>query len=313
MLKRKWLWLVCFIVLLTACSNANENSTQESSDFSAEQGENAKISQDSADHSATESIESSQEEQPSVGAVKQASKANLTNQEDKMIIYNGDLTVKTKDYEEFYQELEQLIQDKNGYMVHTSTHQNEQEQMQATITLRVPKEQFYPFVHSVPSISDEISHSNINGEDVTEQYVDLESRLKAKEKIEERLLSFMDKAEKTEDLIAISKDLERVQEEIETIQGRMKYLQNQSDFSTLTLNIQETKVTVSGSNRDDLQTWVKTKQALQNSWNGILAFFSFIFVAVIGYSPVLAPILLLTVLAVFYLRKRKSSPKNDGE
>lgn len=55
--------------------------------------------------------------------------------------------------------------------------------------------------------------SSITGQDVTEEYIDLESRLKSKQAVESRLLSFMEQAEKTEDLLAISKDLAKVQEE----------------------------------------------------------------------------------------------------
>ncbi len=85
---------------------------------------------------------------------------------------------------------------------------------------------------------------NISGDDVTEEYVDLESRLKSKRVVEERLISFMNNAEKTEDLLKISEDLAEVQEEIETIEGRKKFLENQTSLSTIIITLYENKVTV---------------------------------------------------------------------
>jgi len=103
--------------------------------------------------------------------------------------------------------------------------------------------------------------SSITGQDVTEEYIDLESRLKSKQAVESRF-SFMEQAEKTEDLLAISKDLAKVQEEIETIKGRMNYLENKADLATVTISIEENKVEVKNLGDSQLKTWEKNKGAI---------------------------------------------------
>ena len=101
----------------------------------------------------------------------------------------------------------------------------------------------------------------MTGEDITEQYIDLESRVKSKRIVEERLLEFMGKVEKTEDLLKISSDLSKVQEEIELIVGKMKYLENQTSFSTIQIAMYENRVIVLELDSENLDTWRKNQKA----------------------------------------------------
>ncbi|GGC74372.1 hypothetical protein GCM10007216_01210 [Thalassobacillus devorans] len=235
---------------------------------------------------------------------------NITdNVQEQMMVYNADVSLRTRDYDSFYEQLESHIDKQEAYIIEANVHKMEQGQRSANIRIRVPQENFRPFIDDLGSYSDNIDSRNISGRDVTEEYVDLESRLKAKEKIEERLLTFMDDAEKTEDLIQISQDLERVQEEIETIKGKMNYLENQSDFSTVSLTITETKVNVPDLKDQDLNTWEKTKQAFVQSLNGLTQAASWIVVALIGYSPIL--VLLAIPLIWWLLRRRKHRPTDQ--
>ncbi|MFG6120405.1 DUF4349 domain-containing protein [Thalassobacillus sp. B23F22_16] len=227
----------------------------------------------------------------------------IGNVQEQMMVYHADVSLRTRDYDSFYEQLESHIDKQEAYIIEANVHKMEQGQRSANIRIRVPQENFRPFIDDLGSYSDNIDSRNISGRDVTEEYVDLESRLKAKEKIEERLLTFMDDAEKTEDLIEISQDLERVQEEIETIKGKMNYLENQSDYSTVSLSITETKVNVPDLKDQDLNTWEKTKQAFVQSLNGLTQAASWIVVALIGYSPIL--VLLAIPLIWWLLRKRK--------
>src|SRR5690606_12068557 len=123
------------------------------------------------------------------------------------------------------------------------------------ITVRIPQDQFREFIQLVEDGSSKVLESSISGQDVTEEYVDLESRLKSKRVVEERLLAFMEKAEKTEDLLTISNDLAIVQEDIEEVLGRMKYLENRTNLATVTIHIQENNVTLSTINNEELNTW----------------------------------------------------------
>ncbi len=116
-----------------------------------------------------------------------------------------------------------------------------------------------------------VHQRNVSGSDVSEEYVDLESRLKSKRTVESRLLEFMQKATTTEDLLKISSDLARVQEEIEQITGRIKYLDNQVDYSTIIITINENNINVPELTNKDLNTWEKIKKQFMTSINLLLA------------------------------------------
>lgn len=307
-MKRKLLTglLVVTILLLTSCSS---NSNESADNANTGNTDNAKYD------APTEESSSKSGNANGVSNNTSDQELNLTNQDDKMIIYNANITLETEDYDVFNENLEKLIFKHEGYIVESSLQKRHNDNRFATITLRVPKNSFYPFVHGLNEFDVKINTNNISGEDVTKQYVDLTSRLSAKQKIENRLLSFLDQAEKTEDLIAISKDLERVQEEIELIQGKMNYLKNQSEFSTITLRIEETKVIVPELENKELNTWQKTKQTFMNSINGMTKFFSMIFIAAIGYSPILiflAILFLIIIIGKKVYRKRSSDDDNDN-
>ncbi|WP_181349166.1 DUF4349 domain-containing protein [Thalassobacillus sp. CUG 92003] len=292
--------ILCLILLITGCSSDDQESqTGESNDSSEATSEEA--SQDGA-------ADSSGNEQGLSGANSENAEDNQNNVasvQNQMMIYNAQIELETENYDDFNQELETRMQKHEAYMVESTLHNSEEGNRQATIKLRIPQENFDPFIEGIPSYSDEVISKNVSGRDVTEQYVDLESRLEAKEKIESRLMTFLDEAGKTEDLISISQDLERVQEEIEVIKGKMNYLDNQSDFSTITLNVTETKVVVPGIENQQLNTWEKTKQTFMTSINGLSSFFSWVIITVVGYSPVLIPVLI--VIALYWLYRRRSA------
>jgi len=89
------------------------------------------------------------------------------------------------------------------------------------------------------------------------------------------------------------------------------YLENQSNFSTITMHIQETKVIVSEPEQEDLQTWAKTKKTFVSSVQNMQKFFSFLFIGIVGFSPVL---LLIGVVGVLlYLGRRYFRRRNERE
>ena len=81
------------------------------------------------------------------------------------------------------------------------------EQVSGSITVRIPQKSFQAFLRDAEGQAAEVLQRRITGTDVTEEYVDLDSRLKSKRVVEERLITFMETAEKTEDLLKISADL----------------------------------------------------------------------------------------------------------
>lgn len=234
---------------------------------------------------------------------------------EQMIIYTADIHIRTKNLHETMEKITQQVVESGGYVAHSSTYLVGDNTRQGQLTVRVPQEKFSSFLQFVEGAGNEVLSREVTGQDVTEEYVDLESRLKSLRVQESRLLEFMEQAEKTEDLLKISEDLANVQEKIESLTGRMRYLENRVDMATITVRIDEKSVEISGWN-EELNTWEKTVEQFKKSINLILQVFSFFIVFVIGNLPIfllLGAIALITILIVRKLTKQKDNlpPKKE--
>ncbi|ULT58425.1 DUF4349 domain-containing protein [Neobacillus drentensis] len=231
--------------------------------------------------------------------------------DDQMVIYQAELELRVKKFDQTLQNLESKAKIYGGYIAESTVTKDGNEQVSGSLKLRIPQEHFQDFLTDAEGQAAEVLQRNINGQDVTEEYVDLESRLKSKKAVEERLLSFMKNAAKTEDLLKISADLAAVQEEIEIIEGRMKYLKNQTSFSTVNITLYERKVVVPNLDKDQLNTWEKTKKQFMKSTNLLLAGLSGLVVFIFGNLPFMIIFILLGFLVYLYYNKKKSHNRQE--
>ncbi|ADU31551.1 DUF4349 domain-containing protein [Evansella cellulosilytica] len=232
---------------------------------------------------------------------------------ERMVIYTGDISVEVESYEAIQQKTQEFVQKVGGYIVESTLYHSEREQAFGTLTVRIPQNYFHPFMDELASESTKVLDRSISGNDVTEEYVDLESRLRSKRTVEERLLSFLEGAENTEDLLKISNDLAKVQEEIEQVTGRMNFLENHVDYSTVHIHISERQISVPSINEgESLNTWKKAQSLFIDTINFILSFLSTATVLLIGLSPVLLPVMIAICIIVYVqVRKRKNSTNNN--
>ncbi|CDO02864.1 hypothetical protein BN988_01344 [Oceanobacillus picturae] len=302
---KKAIWfLLGVMVFLTACSNEQENIGESSEDFAMDSVEE---SMDEAGKQGTESSETENNESTEV-------ETKEVEVEERKIIYTANLRLEVKEYQQAVDEIESQVADFNGYIVDSSTYgSSEESSTSGHITARIPQERFQEFIQLVEEGAGKLLESNVSGQDVTEEYVDLESRLKSKRVVEERLLSFMEKAEKTEDLLTISSDLAKVQEEIEQVTGRMNYLRNKADLATVQIDIEENNVNITGMSEDELNTWERTKQQFLKSINTILAVLSGLFVFIAGNLPILIPLGVIALVVWLVVKRKRSTIKKEDK
>jgi Domain of unknown function (DUF4349) len=286
-------WVLVCVLLLGACSS-NGGSKKEA-EFNMAGGDSSEakteVSKSSADEG-TASPEKSDKKKQSI-------------REQRKVIYSADLRISVEKLQNSMETVRKMVEDKGGYIVESNTNIGEEGYEDGMMTVRVPMDGFRPFLQEVKDISEGSPHENVRGEDVTEEYVDLSSRLKAKQQVRDRLESFMKEAEKTEDLLKISADLANVQEEIEQIEGRLNFLKNQSDYSTVTIQFEVKNLKAEKLQTSDLNTWKKTKMLFMETVNFFVSAISFIVVALFG----LAPLWLVLIPVVFWLWRRKKGQK----
>lgn len=297
-MKKQLLFLLLvsgLLVLLASCS---------SSDLKADVQEEKSLS--TSQDMATVERESTE----NLGLAKEQSEVKPTDviPTNRMIIHRADLQLNVKNLEKAQLTIEKKVSDYGGYIVESNVYRESEESISSQLTVRIPEKYFQTFLTDAEGEAAEVLQRNVTGEDITEQYIDLESRVKSKRTVEERLLAFMGKAEKTEDLLKISADLSKVQEEIELIVGKMKYLENQTSFSTIQIGMYENRVIVPELDSKKLDTWEKTKKQLATSTNFIFAAGSGLIVLFFGNLPVLI-FLLLVGIGIYLIVKRTRKPK----
>ncbi len=296
---------IMFIIVflsLTGCSASSKDESTKMNESSS------KAAMDSSQAGSKEQAALISEQKPEGDKKTETATIEVPNQ---MVIYQADLQLRIKNFEQSVQSLEEKVENYGGYIAESTVSKEGTEQVSGSLTIRIPQRHFQDFLHDAQGQAAEVLHRNITGQDVTEEYVDLGSRLKSKRVVEERLMTFMKDATKTEDLLKISADLAAVQQEIETIEGRMKFLENRTALSSVTITLFENKVIVPNIDHDKLNTWEKTKKQFMKSTNFLFAALSGIVVFIVGNLPIFIIFAILGVIVVFFYKKRRS--KNERE
>jgi len=199
-----------------------------------------------------------------------------------------------------------IAESSGGYVSSTESYSNAEGKITSgRILIRIPSEKFDISINEIKKIG-ELKSINISGQDVTQEYVDLESRLKNYEAQEKVLIDLMNKSTSVKDSIEVQKELSNVQGEIEVIKGRMNYLNNMVSFSTIEITIAEPNVAPPVQGGGFLNAVKRGAETAIKVLNG-LAFF------IITISPliVLAGIVLIIVWASIRARNKRRAKKTQ--
>ncbi|MBS8263280.1 DUF4349 domain-containing protein [Mesobacillus boroniphilus] len=295
-----------FVLILAGCSGG---MSQDESKMSADGDSNTSMENVSHDEVGFSEDNSAGEESKEEG---QASQEIDESASQRMVIYNAEMDIRVESFEKARNALENKAKEYKGYIVQSNSNRYDGEQQSGTMTFRIPQEHFHAFLNDAEGLSVQVNNRHVSGQDVTEEYVDLESRLKSKKAVEARLLDFMKQAQKTEDLLKISSDLADVQEQIEQIAGRKKFLENQTALSTVTISLQENEVPVPKIDNDSLNTWQKIKKQFADNINILLAAGSGIIVFLIGNLPILLLVGAIVAAIIYFVRKKAGPRQNNN-
>jgi hypothetical protein len=191
--------------------------------------------------------------------------------QERLIIRTGNLDIVVQDTETRLQEIGRLAERLGGWVVTSEIRQAGQNTKAGSITLRVPAEQYDELVNQVKEMALEVSWESTSSQDVTEEYVDLASRLDNLEATADRVRAFLDQAESVEEALQVNQELSRLEGEIEVIKGRMQYLSQSAAFSTLTVSLTPDALSQpievagwrpEGTARDAIEGLVRTLQGL---------------------------------------------------
>jgi hypothetical protein len=157
----------------------------------------------------------------------------------RRIIYNATLDLIVESLPRFEERLLQLAQSSGGFISRQDINSQTHAQPSGTWTVRVPVDQFQGFLKAVEKLG-EFQRNHIDSQDVSQEYYDLEARITNKQQEEKRLIKHLDDSTgKLEDILAVEREISRVRGEVEQMQGRLRFLANLSELSTITITASE--------------------------------------------------------------------------
>lgn len=159
---------------------------------------------------------------------------------DRMIIKNADMTLLVEDTGVAINRLTQIVGDFGGYIISSRewfTDWYGENYKNATYTFAVPVDQFERALGRLRSISIRVLDEQASGQDVTQEFVDLDSRLRNLEATRDRIRTFLEQAKTVEEALRVNQELSDIDDQIEQTKGRMNFLAGRSAYSTITVTL----------------------------------------------------------------------------
>ncbi|MFH1646735.1 MAG: DUF4349 domain-containing protein [Chloroflexota bacterium] len=173
----------------------------------------------------------------------EVAQAGQPGESDRMVIRTGDLSLVVTDVAGAIEQITRLAESYNGFVVSSNVWQ-ERDRMMGNIAIRVDAAHFDDAIHGLHGLAVEVRQESTSGQDVTEEYIDLSSRLKNLEAAEAQLLKLMEQAGKVSDILEVQRELVKTRGEIEQTRGRMQYLEQSSSMSFIQVRLEQSKLTV---------------------------------------------------------------------
>ncbi|MDQ7815102.1 MAG: DUF4349 domain-containing protein [Patescibacteria group bacterium] len=179
------------------------------------------------------------------------------------IIRNGYLNLRVDDAEKRLTEAKGLATQFGGFVASSNLQDNAGVKT-AYLTIRVPSDKFDSLVDASKKLASLVTSESSNADDVTDQFVDLNARLKAAQAEEAQYLEILKQAKSVEDTLKVTSALSQVRARIEQMQGQLRYLTDKTDYATLNLTLTEdTRIEV------PTRTW-EPLESIRQSFRGLI-------------------------------------------
>jgi len=233
-----------------------------------------------------------------------------TNTFDRKIIQDTSLDLQVEDVSKAYDDVERIALTAGGFVLDSSVAAN-QDRPQANLTIRVPTVQYQKVVDDLRGLAVKVENETSKAQDVTQEYTDLQARLRSAQALEATYLGLLDRAETIDDILKIQSYLTPVRLEIEQIQGQMNVVDNLSSLATISVSLSTeppAPPASSDSHPDPLA-------AAGNGWEASLLFLSAVGAGLFAAATFLwwlAPILVVVGIG-FLVRFRMVRKSSDAK
>lgn len=212
---------------------------------------------------------------------------------ERKIIYEAQVTLVVEDFSKTEREVPELVKQHSGYSAEVEVDRTQGERLSGRWVVRIPVDRYDAFLGAISKLGvPEIF--NQTAQDVTEEYVDLEARIANKKRLEERILQLLEESQGAiKDVIEVERELARVRGEIEQMEGRLRFLENRTALTTVTISAVEWQSYVPAQAPTFLgridQAWGSSLISLRRFGEHLAVGIVFVFPWVVILAVVLAP------------------------
>jgi len=169
--------------------------------------------------------------------------ASAAEAADRKIIRNANLTMEVDSTSDMQHKVTSIAESHGGFVVTSEAKQREsadpaKRTLDIKLVVRVPSDRFGSALDSIRGLANTLKEENVTGNDVTEEFIDLEARIRTQKALELQFLDIMKQARKVEDALEVQRQIAEVRTDIEKLEGRKRFLENRSSLSTITVNLE---------------------------------------------------------------------------
>lgn len=234
---------------------------------------------------------------------------------ERKIIRNGSISLDTRDYRAAEKQIVEQTTALGGFISQSNVYfyGEKQDLLAGYILIRIPEARFDQAMAFLET-QGKVTSRNSNSSDVTEEFIDLETRIRNLKTKETRLLEILRSQGSLQDLLAVENELANTRFEIERLEGRLRFLGSRVELSTIEIHMREVRDLeggISGSGFSDLGT--RIREALFKSVNLLLDYTAKAIVFLVSLIPFLAIPLAVYVGFRFFRKKDPEEAKAAGE
>lgn len=292
---RKLFLPLCVLLLMSACKKSELDVANSSPDVSADKAidivkykeESSQSPQVAPPNAITEKLlpDENESTQPSVAPKKIDNIA-------KKVIKNGNMRLQVGNIKKAQTQVADILKKNNAY-IQTEQFQNTDVDDNLDLVIRVPHKNFDALINSFSEGVGSVLSKNISSDDVTEEYTDVSIKLANKRIYLEKYRDMLRSASTTKDMIEIQEKIRELEDEIDVAEGRLRFIDDRVNYSTLNLSLYKEKVRSSATSKIGFGS--RFGDSVTEGWNSFVSFL----LGIISFWP----FLLLIPIIIYLWRK----------